>query len=90
MGDVRLIRNPFRTVLLGGKRREVDLTSLICIEESIDRLQLHFEEDQRVGDREDYQIVDFDLFQTALPSPSPLPAGERDGVRGGPVDCNEI
>jgi hypothetical protein len=24
------------------------------------------------------------------PSPSPLPAGERDGVRGDSVDCNEI
>ncbi len=66
MGDVRLIRNPFRTVLFSGKRREVDLTSLICIEESIDRLQLHSEEDQRVEHREDYQIVDFDLFQTAI------------------------
>jgi hypothetical protein len=66
MGDVRLIRNPFRTVLLGGKRREVDLTSLICIEESVDRLELYFEEDQRVEHQEDYQIVDFDLFQTAI------------------------
>jgi hypothetical protein len=66
MGDIRLIRNPFRTVLFGGKRREVDLTSLICIEESINRLQLHFEEDQRVEHQEDYQIIDFDLFQTAI------------------------
>ncbi len=66
MGDVRLIRNPFRTVLFGEKRGEVDLTSLICIEESIDRLQLYSEEDQRVEHREDYQIVDFDLFQTAI------------------------
>jgi len=24
------------------------------------------------------------------PSPSPLPDGERDGVRGNVVDCNEI
>jgi hypothetical protein len=39
---------------------------LICIEESIDRLQLYSKEDQRVEHREDYQIVDFDLFQTAI------------------------
>jgi hypothetical protein len=66
MGDVRLIRNPFRTVLFDGKRDEVDLTSLICIEESIDRLRLNFEGDQRVEHQEDYQIIDFDLFQTAI------------------------
>ena len=66
IGDVRLIRNPFRTVLLGEKRREVDLTSVKWIEESIDRLQLSPEEDQRAEHREDYQIVDFDLFQTAI------------------------
>ncbi len=66
MGDVRLIQNPFRTVLFGEKRREVDLTSLIWIEESIDRLRLYSEEDQKVEHREDYQIVDFDLFQTAI------------------------
>jgi hypothetical protein len=66
MGDIRLIRNPFRTVLFGGKRHEVDLISLIWIEESIDRIHLHFREDQRVEHRRDYQIIDFDLFQTAI------------------------
>jgi hypothetical protein len=66
MGDLRLIRNPFRTVLFDGKRGEIDLISLIWIEESIDRLQPYLEGDQRVEHREDYQIVDFDLFQTAI------------------------
>jgi hypothetical protein len=66
MGDIHLIRNPFRTVLLGGKRHEVDLISLIWIEESIDRLHLYSGEDQRVEHQRDYQIIDFDLFQTAI------------------------
>jgi len=66
MGDIRLIRNPFRTVLIGGKRHEVDLISLIWIEESIDRLHLYFREDQTVEHQRDYQIIDFDLFQTAI------------------------
>ena len=66
MGDIRLIRNPFRTVLFGGKRHELDLISLIWIEESIVRLHLSFGEDQRIEHQRDYQIIDFDLFQTAI------------------------
>jgi hypothetical protein len=66
MGDIHLIRNPFRTVLFGEKGDEVDLTSLTWIEESIDRLHLHFRKDQRVEHQRDYQIIDFDLFQTAI------------------------
>ncbi len=66
MGDIRLIRNPFRTVLFGEKRDEVDPVSLIWIEESIDRLERQFGEDPRVENREDYQTIDFDLFQTTI------------------------
>jgi hypothetical protein len=66
MGDIRLIRNPFRTVIFGEKEDEVDPTSLIWIEESIDRLHSCFEEHQRVEHQKDYQMIDFDLFQTAI------------------------
>ena len=66
MGDIHLIRNPFRTVLLGEKRGQVDPVSLIWIEESIDILRRRFREDQRVEHQGDYQMVDFDLFQTAI------------------------
>jgi hypothetical protein len=38
---------------------------LIWVEESIDRLHACFEEHQRVEHQEDYQMIDFDLFQTA-------------------------
>jgi len=79
MGDVRLIRNPFRTVLFGEKGREVDPVSLIFIEESIDILRRRFSEDNRVEHSGDYQIVDFDLFQTAITSLSPLPLGRGMG-----------
>jgi hypothetical protein len=66
MGDIRLIRNPFRTVIFGEKEDEVDPTSLIWIEESIDQLHSCFEEDRRVEHKGDYQLIDFDLFQTAV------------------------
>jgi hypothetical protein len=66
MGDIRLIRNPYRTVIVGEKRCEVDLLSLTWIEESIDLLRRGFREDQRVEHKGDYQIIDFDLFQTAV------------------------
>jgi hypothetical protein len=66
MGDIRLIRNPFRTVIFGGKEDEVDPDSLIWIEESIERLHSCFKEDQRVELQKDYQLIDFDLLQTAI------------------------
>ena len=66
MGDIHLIRNPFRTVLLGEKRGQVDPVSLIWIEESIDILRRRLREGHRVEYQRDYQMVDFDLFQTAI------------------------
>lgn len=66
MGDIHLIQNPFRTVLLGEKRGEVDPASLVWIEESIDLLRRGSKEDQRVEHQGDYQMIDFDLFQTAI------------------------
>jgi hypothetical protein len=39
---------------------------LIWIEESIDRLLSCFEDHQRVEHQKDYQMIDFDLFQTAI------------------------
>jgi len=66
MGDIRLIRNPFRTVIFGEKEDEVDPTSLIWIEESIDLLRRGFKEAQRFEHQKDYQMIDFDLFQTAI------------------------
>ncbi len=66
MGDIRLIRNPYRTVIVGEKGRDVDLLSLTWIEESIDLLRRGSKEDQRVEHQGDYQMIDFDLFQTAI------------------------
>ncbi len=63
-GDIHLLRNPFRTVALGEKRREVDLTSLAWIEESVERVRLFFRE-SRGRSPEDYQAVDLALFRTA-------------------------
>jgi hypothetical protein len=39
---------------------------LIWIEESINRLRSCIKEHQRVEYQKDYQLIDFDLFQTAI------------------------
>jgi hypothetical protein len=63
MGDLHLIRNPYRTVILGEKREEIDLISLSWIEESFERIRLFYREHRNLQDSKDYQDIDFDLFQ---------------------------
>jgi len=63
IGDIHLIHNPFRTLILGEKRDEIDLISLSWIEESIERIRLFYREHRDFQDSEDYQDIDFDLFQ---------------------------
>ncbi len=65
MGDIHLLRNPFRTVVMAGKREEIDLTSLAWIEESMERVRLFFQEGRERKDPGDYQTLDLDLFRTA-------------------------
>jgi hypothetical protein len=66
MGDIHLLVNPFRTVILGEKKEEVDLPSLKWVEETIERLLLRCPEMQVLGESEDYQVLDSELFQTAM------------------------
>jgi hypothetical protein len=63
MGDIYLIRNPFRTVILAEKKEEIDLASLTWIEESAERIRLFYRRDPNFHQLEDYQDIDFDLFQ---------------------------
>ena len=63
MGDIHLIQNPFRTLILGEKRDEIDLVSLSWIEESIERVRLFYREHRNGQHLGDYQDIDFDLFQ---------------------------
>jgi len=63
MGDLHLIHNPFRTLILDEKRNEIDLVSLSWIEESSERIRLFYQEHRNFRDLEDYQDIDFDLFQ---------------------------
>ncbi len=62
MGDIHLLRNPFRTVVMAGRREEIDLTSLAWIEESVERVRLFFRESLGRSP-EDYQALDLDLFR---------------------------
>jgi hypothetical protein len=66
MGDIHLLRNHFRTVILGEKKGEIDLVSLGWIEESVERVRSFFRDRQRRKDLEDYQALDLDLFRTAM------------------------
>jgi len=70
MGDIHLIHNPFRTIILGGKKDETDLVSLSWIEESAERIRLFYREHRNSQDLEDYQDIDFDLFQRVMDSKS--------------------
>lgn len=66
IGDMHLIHNPFRTIILGEKRNEINLISIRFVEESLERLRLFYRAPLSRNDLEDYQIVDLDLFQRAL------------------------
>jgi hypothetical protein len=66
MGDLCLLRNPYRTVLVGEKGEGIDVTSLIYLEEGLARLHSLPREDLRREHLEDYQSVDLDLIQTAI------------------------
>ena len=66
MGDIHLICNPFRTLILGEKGNEIDLISLNWIEESTERIRLFYREHRNFQDLEDYQTIDFHLFKRVM------------------------
>jgi hypothetical protein len=66
MGDIHLLKNPYRTVILGEKRIEVDVSSLSLIEEIIARIRFFPRTQRPVNNLEDYQFIDVELFQTAM------------------------
>ena len=67
MGDEHLmIRNPFRTVILGRRKNEIDLISLSWVEESLERIRLLYRAPLPSEPLEDYQSIDLDLFQKAF------------------------
>ena len=66
MGDIHLIHNPVRTVILGEKRNEIDPISVLFVEGSLERLRLFYRAPLSRNDLEGYQIVDLDLFQRAF------------------------
>jgi len=66
LGDLHLIRNPFRTMILGKKKNEVDLTSIGWIEESMEKIRLAYQEPKNFIGWEDYQIIDLNLFQNGM------------------------
>jgi hypothetical protein len=68
MGDIHLLANPFRTVILRDKKEEVDVLSLRWIEGSIERIHSAAPRPKGIGSLKDYQTVDFELVQAAMKS----------------------
>jgi len=66
MGDIHLLRNPFRSVILDEKKGETDLISLRWIEESIERVRSFHRGPPGSEYLEDYQILDLNLFRAAI------------------------
>jgi hypothetical protein len=68
MGDIHLLANPFRTVILGDKKKEVDPLSLRWVEESIEKIRTAETKPMGEEDLVDYQIVDFELVRAVMKS----------------------
>ena len=64
MGDIHLLGNPYRTVILADQKRDVHLISLRWIEESIEKIHSVSPQPKAVEGLEDYQTVDFELVRT--------------------------
>lgn len=72
MGDEHLImRSPFRTVILGKRKDDIDLISLSCTEESLERIRLFHRAPLSSENLEDYQAIDLDLFQKVFECSGP-------------------
>ena len=77
MGDIHLLANPFRTVIVGDRGREIHLLSLRWIESSIEKVQTASLKAKGRGNLEDYETIDFELFKTAMNA-----AGSHAGADG--------
>jgi len=65
LGDIHLLKNPFRTVIMGEGKEKTDLQSLQWIEDSIARYRSSGPANGE-GILEDYQAIDFDLIYCAI------------------------
>ena len=63
IGDINLLHNPFRSLLLRENKEEVDPISIAYIEETIERLRVLYRDPRDSNALEDYQTIDFELFQ---------------------------
>ena len=94
MGDIHLLANPVRTVILGDARGEVHLPSLHWVEGSIAKLCAAGPKTDDAKSLEDYQFLDLELVRAMVnaervPGASPARGntqrlrteGQKEGVR---------
>ena len=65
-GSIRLLSNPFRSVLLGPLEPEADCRSVRLIEESLARLSGVLPRPADSSGENDYQVIDLCLLESAL------------------------
>ncbi len=71
MGDIHLLANPFRTVILGDTKGEVHLLSLHWIEESLAKLHPISPKTGGAESLEDYQAIDLELVRAVVKPDEP-------------------
>ncbi|MEW6264558.1 MAG: GrdX family protein [Thermodesulfobacteriota bacterium] len=69
MGDIHLLANPFRTGILGDKKKHVDILSLQWIEESIEKIHSVALKPKGKDAFDDYQVIDFELVRAVIAKP---------------------
>jgi hypothetical protein len=63
LGDIHLLGNPFRTVILADQKGDVHLTSLRWVEECIEKIHSVSPRPKGVESLEDYQAIDLELVR---------------------------
>lgn len=64
-GNMRLLRNPYRSLILKYEEGVANADSIICIEKSLFRLDSVIF-DTSEGSRSDYRYIDLDLLQSSF------------------------
>lgn len=68
-GSIRLLRNPFRTIVLERGSAPVSVEHTAMAEEAFRRLSAEDFSSVREADRDDYALIDLDLVKRSLESP---------------------
>ena len=66
MGSIRLLRNPYRSVVLGAPEKELDSNGLFMVEDAYWRLSQTRYDTSSDASFLDYQTIDLELLKTVV------------------------